>query len=184
MSRTHSVSSRSFRRAVGNSEYDCVAGAVADTFGAFGEDAEVPLACGFIGDWETGYILCFQIPQLVSSQTRFGEGGVAVLMSFQLHPNSVSPETATALMPSVVSNNENFFRCGTLKEISLTRRTSFPLFNGARPTGSVSSAETSLLTFRFLTEGSGEVDFRVKIYLPISWRRVEYFGFLAESWVS
>lgn len=36
-----------------------------------------------------------------------------------------------------------------------------------------------MLTFRFLTEGSGEVDFRVKIYLPISWRRVEYFGFLA-----
>lgn len=105
-------------------------------------------------------------------------------MSFQLHPNSVSPEAATALIPSVVSNNENFFRCGTLKDISLTRRISCPLFNGARPAGSVSSAETSLLTFRFLTEGSGEVDFRVKIYLPISWRRVEYFGFLAESWVS
>lgn len=89
-------------------------------------------------------------------------------MSFQLHPNSVFPEAATALIPPVVSNNENFFRCGTLKEISLTRRISFPLFNGARPAGSVSSAETSLLTFRFLTEGSGEVDFRVKMYLPIS----------------
>lgn len=105
-------------------------------------------------------------------------------MLFQLHPNSVSPEAATALAPPVVRSNENFFRCGTLKEISLTRRTSFPLFSGVRPLGSASSAEASLLTFRFLTEGSGEVDFRVKMYLPMSWRRVEHLGFLAGSWVS
>lgn len=105
-------------------------------------------------------------------------------MLFQLHPNSVSPEAATALAPPVVRSNENFFRCGTLKEISLTRRTSFPFFSGVRPVGSASSAEASLLTFRFLTEGSGEVDFRVKMYLPMSWRRVEHLGFLAGSWVS
>lgn len=101
-------------------------------------------------------------------------------MSFQLHPNSGSTEdAATALIPAVVSSSENFLRSGTLKEISLTRRTSFPLFNGAA--GSVSSAETSLLTLRFLTEGSGEVDFRVRMYLPMSWRRTEYLGFLAEE---
>lgn len=87
MPRTHSVSSRSFRRAVGDSKDNCVAGAVTDAFGAFGEDAKVPLASSFIGDWETGYILCFETQQLVPSsfpsaspivtQTRLGGQGLS-----------------------------------------------------------------------------------------------------------
>lgn len=57
VARAHSLARRRFRRAVRNCEHDGVAGAVADAFGALGEDAEVPLARGFVGDRETGHVL-------------------------------------------------------------------------------------------------------------------------------
>jgi hypothetical protein len=82
-------------------------------------------------------------------------------------PNSVTPEAAPiALMPPSVSAKVNFFLCGTEKLISLTSNTSFPANVGA----SASSAETSLETFRFLTEGSGDrsTGFNVMMYFPMS----------------
>lgn len=177
MARGHSVSRGSLGSTVGDREDDCVCGAVADTFAAVGEDAKVPLSRCLFRDRKTRYVFCILLaPFLI---VMGGKHGRNVLMLSHDTPNSVSPEAApTALMPPVVRANVNFFRCGTENEISLTVSTSFPLFNGAAP-ASASSAETSLLTFRFLTAGSGDGGLRERMYFPMSWRRVEYLGSLA-----